>query len=251
MTSDRNGSQPFSDTLDKGPGASSYLMAYLRLFIRFGKRKLWVSLALMILLGFTQGIGLLMLVPLLRIIGVGDSAEGGGQEFSFIRDFFHETGIPLTLPVVLVLYFLLVVVQASATYYQSVLNSELVNGFTLHLRTRFNQALTYTKWMSFVSTKASDFIHVLTSEIGRIAGTTQLFLSLPGYVLIACVQIGVAFRISPAMTGAALLCGSSLFILMLPYNRRVQKSGKALRESTNAMYSSITDFLAGMKVAKS
>ena len=227
------------------------MTAYLRMFIRFGRRKLWVSLALMILLGFTQGIGLLMLVPLLRIIGVGDSGEGGGQEFSFIRDFFHETGIPLTLPVVMALYFLLVVVQASATYYQSVLNSQLINGFTLFLRTRFIRALTYGKWMSFVRTKSSDYVHVLTSEISRVAGTTQMVLTLPGYILVACVQVGVAFSISPAMTSAALLCGAILFALMLPFNRKIQKSGQALRDSTNAMYSSITDFLAGMKVAKS
>jgi ATP-binding cassette subfamily C protein len=105
--------------------------------------------------------------------------------------------------------------------------------------------------LSFVRTKSSDYVHVLTSEIGRVAGTTQQMLTLPGYILVGSVQVGVAFSISPAMTSAALLCGAMLFALMLPFNRKVQQSGQALRDSTNAMYSSITDFLAGMKVAKS
>jgi ATP-binding cassette subfamily C protein len=39
--------------------------------------------------------------------------------------------------------------------------------------------------------------------------------------------------------------------MMQPYNRKVQLAGKALRNSTNSMYTSIMEFLAGMKVAKS
>ena len=230
---------------------SKLLIPYLRMFLRFAGWRVWVSMALMVLLGFTQGVGLLMLLPFLKIIGIGDTGASGGADAALIEKFFIETGIPLNLPVVLILYILIVSTQALATCYQQVLNSELINGYTLFLRNRFNQALTYTGWLTFVRTKASDITHVLTSEIGRVAGVTQLLMTLPGNILVALVHLGVAFSISPPMTAAALVCGGCLLLVMRPYNRRVQQSGKALQNSTKSMCFSILEFMAGMKVAKS
>jgi ATP-binding cassette subfamily C protein len=230
---------------------SKPIISYLRKFVRFAGWKIWIFIALMVLLGFTQGIGLLMLLPLLGIIGIGDSGAPEGQILTVIKEFFFETGIPLNLPAVLVFYILIVAIQAMATYYQQVLNAELTNGFTQYLRNRFNQALTYTGWLTHIRTRAADITHVLTSEIGRVAGITQQVMVVPGSVLVAAVQLGVAFSISPPMTAVALVCGGCLLLVMRPYNRKVQLAGKALRDSTNSLFSSIMEFIAGMKVAKS
>jgi len=239
------------DAESTAPKGSKLLFSYLRTFLHFAGWKTWASIALMVVLGFTQGVGLLMLLPFLKIIGIGDSGASGGAGVALIEKFFIETGIPLNLPVVLVLYVLIVTTQALATRYQQVLNAELVNGFTLFLRNRFNRALTYTGWLTYIRTKAADVTHVLTSEIGRVAGVTRQLMVLPGNLLVVLVQLGVAYSISPPMTAAAIVCGGCLLLIMRPYNLRVQLSGKALRNSTNSMYSSILEFMAGMKVAKS
>ena len=167
---------PLTDTESTAPKGSKLLFSYLRMFLNYAGWKVWVSIALMLLLGFTQGIGLLMLLPFLKIIGIGDSGASGGAGVALIENFFIETGIPLNLTVVLALYILIVSTQALASRYQQVLNAELVNGFTLFLRNRFNRALTYTGWLTYIRTKAADITHVLTSEIGRVAGVTRQLL---------------------------------------------------------------------------
>jgi ATP-binding cassette subfamily C protein len=242
---------PPSDSRKARPGGSKHLTSYLGMYLRLNSWKTWISVVLAVLLGLTQGIGLLMLIPLLRMIGIGSSGSAGGESMAFLQDLLSKASIPLNLPSVLTIYLLIVAFQAMLTRYQKVLNAELVNGFTLFLRNRFNQALAYSEWMTFVRTRAADFTHTLTSEIGRVAGATQLLLNLPGSALIAAVHLAVAFKVSPVMTGAVLIFGSCLILMMLPYNRRVQKSGEALRESSRSMYSSIMEFLSGMKVAKS
>jgi hypothetical protein len=88
---------PLTDNEKTSSEGSKLLISYLRTFLRFAGWKVWISIALMVLLGFTQGIGLLMLIPLLRIIGIGDPGGSGGQVFTFIKDLFHGTGIPLTV----------------------------------------------------------------------------------------------------------------------------------------------------------
>ena len=227
------------------------LIHYLQTFFHFAGWKAWISIALMVALGFTQGAGLLLLLPFLRVIGLGDSGVSEGPIIPWIEKFFINTGIPLNLPVVLLLYILIVATQAIATRYQQVLNAELVNGFTLFLRDRFNRVLTYSRWLTFIRLKAADITHVLTSEISRVAGVTSQMLTLPGTIVVACVHLAVAFAISPLMTLAALACGGFLLLIMRPFNIRVQQSGQALRDSTRSMYSSVMDFMAGMKVAKS
>jgi ATP-binding cassette subfamily C protein len=219
---------PLTDTETTAPKGSELLFSYLRTFLRFARWKVWVSIALMVLLGFTQGIGLLMLLPFLKIIGIGDSGASGGAGAALIEKFFIETGIQLNLPVVLLLYILIVATQAFATRYQQVLNAELVNGFTLFLRNRFNRVLTYSRWLASIRLKAADITHVLTSEIGRVAGVTSQMLTLPGTIVVACVHLAVAFGISPLMTLAALVCGGFLLLIIRPFNIRVQQSGQAL-----------------------
>jgi len=204
MTSDNQITTPQTDSESTAHRGSNLLFSYLRIFLRFAGWKVWVSIALMMLLGFTQGIGLLMLLPFLKIIGIGDSGASGGGGAALIEKFFIETGISLNLPVVLLLYILIVVTQALATRYQQVLNAELNNGFTLFLRNRFIQSLTYTGWLTYIRTKAADITHVLTSEIGRVAGVTRQLMVLPGNCLVVLVQLGVAFSISPPMTAAEI-----------------------------------------------
>ena len=131
MTSTNRKITPLTSTESTAPKGSKLLFSYLRTFIHFAGWKAWVSIALMVLLGFTQGVGLLMLLPFLKIIGIGDSGASGGAGIAWIEKFFISTGIPLNLPVVLLLYILIVATQAFALRNQQVLNAELVNGFTL------------------------------------------------------------------------------------------------------------------------
>ncbi len=77
-------------------------LEYLReLFDQAGIRA-YFAIVVLIAMGLTQGVGLLMLIPFLQLIGIGDSAPTG--IVAIIGQVWNFTGLPLNLPAVLAVY---------------------------------------------------------------------------------------------------------------------------------------------------
>ena len=226
------------------------LTHYIKTLFRYAGIKAWVSLGLMVFLGLTQGVGLLMLIPFLRLIGLGDGEDPAGLAAKIGR-IFTEVGLPLTMLSILCVYVGIVAAHAMVTRYGEVLNTKIIYGFTQVLRNSLYQALCRTEWLCFLRTRGSDVTHVLTSDLQRVGFATQQLLQLVGAVIIAGVHIAVALIISVPMTLFALACGGGFLLVLRPFNRQSNTFGRRLRGSMNDMYSAVTEHLSGMKIAKS
>ena len=226
------------------------LAHYIKTLFQYAGIRAWISLGLMVLLGLTQGVGLLMLIPFLRLIGLG-GGEGPGGLATHIGRVFEGVGLPLTMSSILCVYVGIVTAHAMVTRYGEVLNTKIIEGFTQILRNSLYQALCRTEWLCFLRTRGSDVTHVLTSDLDRVGFATQQLLQLIGTVIIAGMHIAVALIISVPMTLFALACGGGFLLVLRPFNRRSNTFGKRLRRSMNDMYSAVTEHLGGMKIAKS
>ena len=226
------------------------LTHYIKTLFQYAGIRTWISLSLMVLLGLTQGVGLLMLIPFLRLIGLGGGEDPGGLA-AHIGNAFAWTGLPLTMPSILSVYVGIVAAHAMVTRYREVLNTKIIYGFTQVLRNSLYQALCRTEWLCFLRTRGSDVTHVLTSDLQRVGFATQQLLQLAGTIIIAGVHIVVALIISVPMTLFALACGGGFLLVLRPFNRQSNTFGKRLRGSMNDMYSAVTEHLGGMKIAKS
>ena len=98
------------------------------------------DLDMMVLLGLTQGVGLLMLIPFLRLIGLEGGESPGGLAAHMGR-VFAGVGLPLTMLSILCVYVGIVVVHAMVARYREVLNTKIIYGFTQVLRNGLYQAL--------------------------------------------------------------------------------------------------------------
>lgn len=233
------------------PGTQTSLFwPYLLAVCRYARGKAVVSLLLLIVLGLAQGIGLFMIIPLLHLIGLGGAADSGGVTAMIARS-LARLGLPLTLPAILGVYVALVASSAVASRFRDVLNMEIVQGFTYFLRNDLYEDLTRVDWLSFTRIRAADLTHVLTVGLEMVGAGTQQLLLLVSTLVIAAVNLGVAFSLSPAMTALALGTGALLLLLLRPFNRQALHSGAALHQARQEMFAVVTDHLNGMKVAKS
>ena len=102
-------------------------------FMRF--HALWAFL-LLLLVGFMEGIGLLILIPFLHVLGVtgkGDTSSGAAEAVAGV---FEAIGVPLTLPSVLVIFVLLIAARAILVQRREIMLADLQYRFVDHLRTR-------------------------------------------------------------------------------------------------------------------
>ena len=227
------------------------MKTFLKELIAASPRKAILSGIAMLGLGFTEGVGLLMLIPLLQLVGI--EADGGtlGRISEALARVFAWVGVRPTLGIVLLVYLVVVSVQGLLTWWQTVLSTDVQYGLVSALRTRIYRAISGTEWTFFVGRRASTFSHVLTEEVDRVGSASYFLVDLAVTSMISAIYIGLAFRVSPPMTLLVLACGGALAWAMRGRLREAQVSGERYSEVRGSLYAAIAEHFGGMKTAKS
>ena len=208
-----------------------------------------VGLALLLLVGLSEGIGLMMLVPLLQLFGFSGATDTGlvGR---LVAEAFSVTGIPLTLPAVLSVFVALVAMRALLVRIREVRLADLRLGFIEALRARLFRAMAAADWLFVARNRGSDLGAVLTVEALRVNQATMACLALLADLVVAAVFTGIAMSMSPSITLLALVSGAALALLLSFYTRRARHQGFELTGSNRAMFATIAEFLGGLKMVK-
>lgn len=210
-----------------------------------------LTLGLMVCVSLTEGLGLLLLVPLLQLAGLDvqqSSLDGIAQFFSSA---FTAIGMRPTLIAVLALYVLIISIRALLYRWQIILNFTLQHEFVALLRQRLYRAIAKANWLFFSRSRASDFMHVLTAEMERIGEATDHLLYLIATGMVTIPYIVFALRLSVVMTALVLACGAGLMWLLRGKTRVAHVAGEGLSRAMSSLYAAITEHLSGMKTAKS
>lgn len=227
------------------------LWDFITMLVRFKPNNLVLALFLTVFIGLTEGIGLLLLIPLLQLIGLNVQQGALGQIAGFISSFFIYIGLKPTLTAVLVIYVFIIALNAFFYRLQAMKTSEIQYKFSAHLRKQLFAAITNSNWLFFTQKRSSDFAHALTYEIERINNGTSQFLSLIGSIIILLVYIIFAFKISGIITIIIFLIGIILLLLLKKRAKSSNVIGEKLSKSSKNMYSSTIRQMDGMKTIKS
>ena len=227
------------------------IITYLHALVQFCGLKAFIALCLLIFQGLTQGISIIALIPLLQFAGVGDAKAENGVITGFINNILQNLGYKPDLVAVLIMYIVLVSLYELFSYSQSTLNNTIQQGFTVFLRDRLYEAITRADWLFITRSRSSDLIHVVTLDIQRIATGTHFFLTMMSTGAIAAVHLVLAFMLSPIMALTVIICAAVLAFIMRPLSSKALRLGHTLQKNSRGMFSTITEFLGGMKTAKS
>jgi ATP-binding cassette subfamily C protein len=228
-----------------GAGAGRFLVA---LAAGNPRRLAWV-LTVQMIAALIQGVGLLLLVPLLELAGVSRASSAGGL-MARAREAFHALGIPLSLSAMLVVYVAVVTVAAALTAYQNVLLVRYRLEFVDELRQRLYGTIARAEWRHLLGLRQSDLLTALTIDVSWVGQGTLAVLNLGVAIVVITVQVAVALRISPAVTGLAMATGIGLAVLMWPLVARSRRLGRELVQFNRGVLASVTGFLDGLKLAK-
>jgi ATP-binding cassette subfamily C protein len=217
--------------------------------LRFARWKAFLSFCLTVVLGLTQGVGILLLLPFLQIIGIGaqESANPVAEVMKRVLEFLH---VPLTLPAILVLYIGIVSIHAIGHYCKSSLNARITNGFSHHLRQNLYKTLNRMDWTTFLSMRPSNITQVFTSDIAQVGFAGQQMLLLSTSLFLMMVHVAVALVLSTRLTIIVLIFGGVLSLALRFLNQYAHSIGERWRTATRKMYAIISDHLAGMKITK-
>ncbi len=166
------------------------------------------------------------------------------------REAFHALGIPLSLSAMLAVYVAVVTVAAALTAYQNVLLVRYRLEFVDELRQRLYGTIARAEWRHLLGLRQSDLLTALTIDVSWVGQGTLAVLNLGVGLVVITVQVAVALRISPAVTGLAMATGIGLAALMWPLVARSRRLGRQLVQFNRGVLASVTGFLDGLKLAK-
>lgn len=192
----------------------------------------------MMFISLLDGIGILLLIPMISMSGIVN-LDAGDTPVSGMFAFLQDTPSTLGLPIILAIYVLIVIGQNVIQRQITIQNTKIQHGFFRHLRVETYGSLLHANWDLFIRHRKSDLINLLTAEIARSSAGTHSFLQFMASLIFTFIQIGLAFWLSPNITVFVLLCG----LVLIFFNRKFLKRSFALG---NRNYTLGKDYLAGV-----
>ncbi|TPM18530.1 ABC transporter ATP-binding protein [Mesorhizobium sp. B2-3-6] len=217
---------------------------------QIGGRRAWTALLFLIMGSLTEGISILLLVPLLQLVG------RSGQDFAiklpdndFMRWLVPDGTLKLTT--MLCMLVALVALQAAFNRFKSVYMASLLFDFINRLRMNLFESIGKARWGVFTRMRGSDLDHALTGDIDRVQGAAFSLLMLVQIAVLLAGYLVISMFISPVMTLFAVVIGILMFLALRPFRSRATAFGQVLTTNRQDQYRTVSEFLGGIKVAKS
>lgn len=210
-----------------------------------------VALFLLLTAGITEAFGIVMVVPLLHVTGLTPQSGPPGPLVEAVASGADALGIALTLPAVLGVFLALAAVRAAVSWQRNVLLAGMRMEFVDQIRNDLYASIAEAKWEFLVARRLSDIQHVLTNDVNRAGQGAFLLLRVTVTVLLATVQMVLAFLVSPVVSLATLAVGAVVLLLTRPLIQHSRDLGQELSGSNREFHASVTEFLGGLKLAKS
>ncbi len=200
---------------------------------------------LMLASAITEGIGLVLVVPVLGVLG----AAGGSQ--APIMAMLEAIGVPQALGPLLMLFVVLVTLRALLNHARTMAAQRFEIALVDGLRKRAWRALLYCDWRELQGFRRSNSASLLISEIDRIGfGVNQLIAALAGAVTLIAIGLA-ALAISPLVAGLSALAGALVLLAYRGMRQRAGALGEALGKSYAQVHGNLSEGLVALRVIKS
>ena len=143
-----------------------------------------------------SGVGIVMLIPLLNMLEIGDNR---------LPDWFMTLGYPLQVGLLLVGYVLLVTVKTLLSRSLSIRENAFIEETGMALREKLYAVLSGASWESLTARKDADVINLFTSQCGQVSYGIAEVIHFLASIVSAAVQLGIALMMSLPVTALVYL----------------------------------------------
>jgi ABC-type multidrug transport system fused ATPase/permease subunit len=224
-------------------------IAFVRDFAGFaGLRGVWAA-ALSLTAAAFEGVGIVLLIPILSIVTASDSDTSPIHEITLAALGLIGAHTRIArLSALLGLFALLIVVRAVLVTRRELTLGTLQEQFSAMTRGGLAKRLGDAPWPVVSRLQHARVTQIMTGDIFRISSAAYFMVQLANTLLITS-QIVLAFLLAPLLTLIALFliaAGAASGFMML---RRAYDFGTALSRMNTALTHEMGQFLGGLKVA--
>ncbi|AYF07688.1 MULTISPECIES: ABC transporter ATP-binding protein [Bacillus] len=211
---------------------------------------LYVNLFGMVLISLLEGIGIILLIPMISMTGIINI----GEETTFIAPvsrFLQDFPKTASLVSILGIYILIVLGQNLLQRNITLRDARTQQAFIRELRLETYSMILKAKWSFFLEKRKTNLINILTTELARVSYGVNLILQLLAAILFTFIQVGIAFLLSPQITIFVLVFGLLFLVASRVFIKKARILGGKTSELAKDYLSGITDHFNGIKDIKS
>lgn len=209
--------------------------------------KLILLVSLMIFGALTDGIGIVMLVPLLGAMNPGSaSALGGG----FGGELLEKIGLADNLLLLLALFVALIAIRTLLLFVLGQARIKLQHELVDQLRRRCYAALLGAEWRWLSGQRAGDHNAILTTNIAAVGVGFDQMIGLFANALMIMAYVLAALFLSWPATLMALILGAVTLVAMAGFRQRATRFGGILNSANRDLHRHVQQGLSSIRLAK-
>lgn len=225
---------------------TSDIVAFFATLMREKPRRLVVATILLMLGTLTEGVSILLFLPVLHLVGTGGHVVHlDGPGFPAV--------LPDTVPLwgLLVAIVLLTVAQTMFNRAKGVYLLRFVHEFTDRIRLSLFAHIAAARWDVLVRMPRARIEHALTGEVERLYAATFNLLNILQILVGLGVYVGLSLLVSVPMTLVSIAFGVIALCLMRPFRTGAGRHGARLQDQRRRQSHAVGEFVGGLKIARS
>lgn len=205
-----------------------------------------VATLLALLASLSEGLALVVLIPLLRSL---DPAAGSAH--GSLSHVLQSLNIQPNLVGILMIFLGLVTVRALINRQRGLYLGALRLNLMRDIRVGLYSGIAHANWPFLRRMRPTELLTALTAETDRLDSAALFALETPARAMTIGVHFAVAFFIAPILTLLAIATGSVLALLVRGWLVESLHLGEMLSAAYKKFYHQVSEFLAGLKITKS
>ena len=231
---------------------ASSLAAFVRDLIGHARGKLGYTAALLIAGAVLEGVGLLLLLPILSVaIGSVEGDEWLGAFTTTLLSILPPTSIFWQLLFLLLLFAMIMALRAAVILNRDIALAKLQVDFVEWNRLETIRLLTNTRWDVVSRLRHGRITHVLGGDVQACGDAVSVLLHSAVAAAMLAAQSALVLMLSPPLALLVLMLLLSAALALRPVVRRSRDLGAALTEANLHLVTATTQFLGGLKLALS
>jgi len=223
---------------------------FLREVRRFVGRKIASTMFLMAFGAVLEGIGLILIIPLLGL--VTDTRVGTNSYRTYARQAFAFAGVNTKLEqlaFVLGIFIVLIILRSIVISARDLRLAQLQIGFVEALRGRIMERLATAEWSLIARLRHARVTDLLSGDIQRMGSATHFLFQATVAFIMLTTQCVLAVTLSPTLALVAFALLALGAISLLSVMRRARDIGEYVSRANLELLSTTSQFLGGLKLA--
>ncbi|WP_264938924.1 ABC transporter ATP-binding protein [Sphingomonas caeni] len=235
------------------PGPVAMIVRFALAFARFsGPRRTGLALAAMLAGAGLEGVGLVLLVPMLSVtIGTGASATRLAELLGWVFHLFHLDRRTSRLIFLFAVFAAVMILRILVAAVRDVLLARQRIEFVEGRSSAVLRRLAGTRWEVVARMQQARVAHALNTDILQIKAAAHLLQQVAVALVLLAGQCAAALVLAP---GLALICFVFLgagALLLATTMRRAQRLGEQTGSANVALMDNIMQYFGGLKLAVS